>query len=527
MTLLPRSPRTRTWLALAGFVVMVTIATLFAASGGVRGTDQYWYVTEVETLLRDRAIATNVVFPVGLLGDGSGLPPPFIHNNLSVYLAAIPALVVGPFGGWVVLNLLAVLGTSLLIYRTALLVATRWAAMACAVLYPLLPLTSWHTAQPLAEASITFFAALAVYGLATCGSSTRRWLGLVAALGLLYAARQSYLPLLLAAPVVFLVIRMRTERPPRRDAFGPAGLILGATILAVLAVSGLFAAENVQFSYTRLWHTAVPNQTDNMWFNFDLSSANLSDSLPFDPRLLGPKLVGHLAQQFVNFESAPVGVFYWTFNILALVAIAKFLWERAPRRVQLLALGIGFIGLHFVTVVLFQNQFRYTLPALPILLVVLAMVLSDVRWLDLRLSSRPIALALGFCVLGLAPTVVLARTLRAEGSANGTAEAAASALFDRNLAATEPAWLVYEGTPQLLTYAARPRLVLQVAPTYTIDEYRRLTTAFPVRWILAPLESAAVDVLDLTGDAPVEVIDVLGKRWGLYDLADSTLWTTR
>lgn len=518
-----RPPAIRTRLAVAAFVGLVVVATLYAASGGVRGSDQYWYVADVETLVRDRAIATNVVFPVGLLGDGSGLPPPFIHNSLSVYLAAIPALLVGPYGGWVALNLLVTLGAAFLIYRTARLVANRWAAMACAVLYPLLPLTLWHTAQPLAEASISFFAALAVYSFATSGSSTRRWLGLVAALGLLYASRQSYLPLLLAAPLAFLVIRIRTQRRSLRGAISPAGLILGATLLVVAVVNGLFAAENVEFSYTRLWHTAVPNRTDNMWFNFDLSDANLSKTLPFDLDLLGPKLAGHLAQQFVMFESAPLGVFYWTFNVLAIVAIAKLLREREARRVKLLAMGTGFVALHFVTVVLFQNQFRYSLPALPILLVILAMALSDVRWLDRRMSPRPIALALVVCVLGLAPSVVLARTLRAEGVANGQQQAAVQALFDRRLASTEPLWIVFEGTPQLLAYAARPRLALHVAPSYSIYEYRRLLAAFPSRWILAPSDSRALDVLELRGDAPVDGVDVMGRRWELHDLAGSNL----
>lgn len=527
MTALPRNRRLGLPLALAGLGGLVLAITLFAASGGVRGSDQYWYVTEAESLIRDRAVATNVVFPVGLLGDGSGLPPPFIHNILGTYLAAIPGLVLGAFGGWVTLNLLATLGSAFLIYRTARLVASSWAALGCAVLYPLLPLTVWHTAQPLAEASVTFFAALAVHAFATSGSGFRRWLAVVAALGLLYASRQSFLPLLLAAPFAFLVIRLRERRDgghgPARGALGPAVVLLGASLVIAAVANSLLHAENVTFSYTRLWHTAVPDRTDNMWFNFDLSNANLSDSLPFDLGLLWPKLAGHLAEQLFRFDSAPIAVFYWTFNILAIVAIARLVRERDPLRVRLLVAGLAFVAVHVVTIVMFQVQFRYALPAIPILLVSLAIVLSDIPWLARRLSPRPSAIVLGLCLLGLGPGVVLGRMLREEGLANGMQGAATDALFDRHLASSEPTWIVYEGTPQLLAYAARPRLVLHVAPDYSIEEYRRLLTAFPARWVLAPPDSPSVDVLGLDDGAGVDGIDALGRRWSLYDLTRSTI----
>jgi hypothetical protein len=105
-----------TWLAIAALGMVVVGLTAFAASGGVRGTDQFWYVADVETLVRDHANIGNTVFPVALLGPSPVMPPPFIHNILSMYVAAVPALVLGPFGGWLALNTVATLATASLIY---------------------------------------------------------------------------------------------------------------------------------------------------------------------------------------------------------------------------------------------------------------------------------------------------------------------------------------------------------------------------------------------------------------------------
>src|SRR5689334_10097386 len=200
-------PSRALWFAVALAIAVAVIVTLYAASGGVRGSDQYWYLTDTEALAHDHVLTSNTVFPVALLGPDPTLPPPFIHNVLSVYLAAIPGAVLGAFDGWLVLNLMATIGAALLIFLAARTVAPRWASMLCAIVYPLLPITVWHAAQPLAEASTAFFAALAMYALARAGRASVRWLLLVGALGLLYLSRESYLPLLLAAPVGFLLVR--------------------------------------------------------------------------------------------------------------------------------------------------------------------------------------------------------------------------------------------------------------------------------------------------------------------------------
>jgi hypothetical protein len=507
------------WIAIAAFGLVVIGLTLYAASGGVRGSDQYWYLADVETLARDHAMSTNTVFPVALLGSDPILPPPFIHNVLSLYLAAVPALALGPYGGWIALNLIATLATAGLIYLAARTVASRWAALVCALAYPLLPVTIWHTAQPLSEASTTLFAALAIYLLAIARTSLLRWLALAGTLGLLYFSRESYLPLLLAAPIGFLIVRVR-ERPARlREAAGPT-LVLAATVVAIAtSAQVVFAADNVRFSYTRLLHAAVPGDTSNMWFNFDLSAANLSDRLAFDPGLLVAKLGDHLAEQFIAFDNQAIALFYWTFNILAIVALVM-LWRcrRRPLELRIVIGSLAFVAVHLVTIVLFQNQVRYTLPALPGLLVVFSIALSGVRPLARYLAPRTFAIIVGVTVMGLIPAGGLARILRGEAIEEGQFERATETLFAHYLGPDEPALMVYSGTPQVFAYAARPRLILYVSPDYTADEESRLRAAFPARWLFAPDHSPVLLTLPLRSGQPVGDVEAYGTHWGLYEL---------
>lgn len=504
-----------------GFVLLVVILSFVAASAGIRGSDQYWYLADVETLIRDGAMVSTTIFPVGLLGPAASLTPPFIHNVLGTYLAAVPGLVVGGYGGWIILNVVATLATAGLIYLSARTVADRWAAAACAVAYPLLPITLWHTAQPLTEPTTAFFAALALYLLAIAGSSAVRWLAIVGAVGLLYYSRESYLPLLLAVPIGFLIVRATEGRAQLRGALLPMVGLSGAVAVLVIVGRSLFGAQNVNFSYTRLVNTAVPGATDNMWFNFDLSSANLEDRLPFRADLLGAKVIGHLGEQFVSFDSLPFALFFWTFNLLSIVALIT-LWRnrRRPERSRLIVAALTMVAMHFVTIVLFQNQVRYTVPAIPGLLVVSAIALSDVRWLARLAAPRATALIVAVILVGSLPAFVLAGAQRDDAAEFGATERNARALLDSHLASTEPVIVVYVGQPQVLDYAADRRLVLYVSPDYTDREYDRLRAAFPAHWLLAPLGSRAVAGLGGDPVAPVGRVEVSGTDWGLYRLPD-------
>jgi hypothetical protein len=509
----------RLWIVVIG---TTTALVLYAGAGGVRGTDQYWYLADAETLARDHTVWSNNVFPVGLLSPGATLPPAFKHNILSVYLAGGFATVLGGLGGWLALNLVATFGTAALIWLTARSVAPPLAAAASGLAYPLLPITFWQTTQPVAEVSTALFAALVIYAVAVAGTSFRRWLFVVIAVGLLYLCRESYLALLVIAPIGFLLVRL-TEHPGGwRPAVGPTATLAVATGAVAFATHRLmFENYNVTKSYTRLLHTAVPGQSDNMFFNFDLSPENLENRLPFDGGLLLLKLKGNLAAQFTEFINPAEATFYWTFNLLVITALAT-LWRMRrgprPRRVCLAALAV--VGVHVLTIALFQNQFRYLVPAIPGLLVVFAVAVgTGAPWL--RPLARRWTITMVLLVLVTLPiNGALAQIVHEQGVEEGRIRTEAERLIGQWLQPAERLLVVHARGYQLFAYAARPRLVLFFDRRYTSDEARRLLAAFDARYLLAPEGSPAAATLSATRIDSAAPIIAFGRAWRLYRVSE-------
>ncbi len=184
----------------AAAVTAFVLLTIFAA-GGVRGTDQYWYVADAESLLSKGAVQTNDVYPLVLLRD-QDVPRPFIHNILPVYAAAAVGWGMGgPYGGWIVLNLLCSLSAALFIYLTVRHCGSHESAFLAGLLYLVMPAVFWQTTQPLAEAFIASLVAGAAAAFIYMDRSLSRWLGLGGLAALLYASRPTFVILLALLPV--------------------------------------------------------------------------------------------------------------------------------------------------------------------------------------------------------------------------------------------------------------------------------------------------------------------------------------
>ena len=508
------------WLALLISVLLVGYVGL---GGGGRGTDQYWYLADAETLARSWSLRTNNVFPAGLLAAGAVLPPFFVHNILSVWLAAVPTLAVGPLWGWLLLNLLATAGTAFLIQKTARRVAAPSIASLCALAYLMLPLSFWQEAQPLAEASTAFFAALALFFLARSGDRLGGWLQVTAALGGLYLSRASYLPALLLAVPAFFVLRARTHPARWRGVIGPTLVVALAAVVPIGLAHLVFAHQNIAMSYTRLLHTDVPGVSDNMFFNFDLSPLNIDNALPFSFILLWKKILYNLGKQLFDFGNGMELFFYWSFNLLTLVALwALWRCRHRPRERLLLLAALVPVGVHLLTIALFQNQFRYLLPAFPGLLVALAIALSALDPSRRLLERRSLAAMALLLLLMLPMDVALARTLHQDASVERRLRAQATALLDRYVPKDGRVLMAYRRGYLMFAYAARPRLVLFVRTDYGSADLARLRARFASDYLLAPTGSPVIMTLGAKAIAAAPTIDAFGTPWRIYTLPSAT-----
>lgn len=202
---------TKPWGCLMGLVagaVALHIALVWFAAGGLRGSDQFWYCADVESILQGR-FTTNHVYPVNLWKNDP-IPPPFIHNILNLYLVVPFAGLTGSgYSGWILANLTASLLTAYLLWRLLRKLGDERAAAIGATAFLLLPQTVWLTGQASAEATTTFVMTGALYVWTKAEGRFREWLAVVVLLGMAVYCRAVFAPLLIIAPLFYL----RTRRP--------------------------------------------------------------------------------------------------------------------------------------------------------------------------------------------------------------------------------------------------------------------------------------------------------------------------
>ena len=460
-------------------LVLVLAAVVFVGwavwgAAGVRGTDQYWYVADVASLVEGRGVQTNHVYP-NVVRDGLEGRPPFVHNILPVYLAAVPALVVGPYAGWIVLNVGCALLAAALIFLTARRLAASAAGAAAGVLFLALPVTLWQATQPLAEASISALVALAVYQYVTAGTDIRRWGGVLGTAALLYFARPTFVVLLPLVPLGYLAAVRRAGSGFPKKGWAGAGLLFAGAVLAWRLVPVLFPAYQT-VSYVGAIGGAARG---------DLLFLPPPESI--SPDILWRQIREAARIQFAQANAVGLGIF-WPFTILALSGLAAATRARTPEERRLARAVWLLMAVHVATAVLFRNQFRYTLVATPPLLVAVAVFgfRSDV-WTPGRMTVA----ALGLLMLALPAQWATARAARVGAHVEQRARLDLRALVDRCLpgdAVTLVAYHPETGHAAIgVGYALRPRLVVYIHPEMTPpDEAAALAQRVGARWLLAP-----------------------------------------
>ena len=78
----------------------------WGSSSGVRGTDQYWYLADAESLLNGQGVQTNNIFPVSVYKEVPSIPLPFVHNILNLYFVILPGIFFGAYTSFIIMNIL-------------------------------------------------------------------------------------------------------------------------------------------------------------------------------------------------------------------------------------------------------------------------------------------------------------------------------------------------------------------------------------------------------------------------------------
>ena len=139
--------------------IVLALFLVFYGAAGVRGTDQYWYVADVETLSRGLAPVTNNIFPGPMLRNGA-VPENnyFMHNSPVMYVIGSLSKVIPPYNAWIIVNTLCHFIVALCIFLVLLRLTTQPLSILITSFYVLSPIAIWQTINPLLE---MYYAALA------------------------------------------------------------------------------------------------------------------------------------------------------------------------------------------------------------------------------------------------------------------------------------------------------------------------------------------------------------------------------
>ena len=455
--------------ALPALAAACALGIVAYGARGPRGSDQFQYVADVETLARGAAPATNLRFAAAWLRSLDGGPAPDLLSHNGPPLHAVAALVplFGGYGAWIVANVAAHAIVAACVWFVASGLRGPRTAHVATALYLVSPIALWQAMNPLQEMLLSSLLATALLGFVL----RERVAGETLLAGTLLtgvATHPLFVPLALVYPAFRVV---ETRRRPHRAVRGAAMLVLLGAALAVRAAAPGLYPTSFQPSLAAIVASAVPGGSNMYW--------QLGSTLPtVDAALLGAKLVEALRKHLLSPPNAP---FYLYLNA-SVAALCWLAWRAAVRRplVPLPLLGALAlpIALYVAIVVLQQSHARFAQLVAPASFVAIVAALPA-RVRGARATAAGAALAL---VASGTLGALYARELRTQAAedARGIATLAAAAA---DLPAD--ARLATLGVPGhgAFAWAVRPRpvLVLRGDLMTETDVTRALDTFAPVR----------------------------------------------
>jgi len=349
--------------------MLVLISSLWFASEGVRGTDQYTYLADVQTLALKQPPLSNLYFPAKLLREGAdSTANNFSHNGPLMQLTALLSRKFDTYTSWISINLVSHLVVALALFMVIATHCNRSIASWTTLLYLASPIAFWQSANILQE---QFFAA--VLALILLGYTYRHTIAgellLMASLALGIVAH----PLFVAPALLYPVLALFITRKPRSI----LRVLLLTTALAVIVYlkthSADFYPSIFQPSLKIIITSAVPGVSNVFW--------HFAENLPeLNAGLLISKLKATTLKHV--FDLRNTGFYLYTnMAFLALGYLSLFHFRRY--REHILVIGL-FLGLYAAIIVLQQNHARFQQIVAPASFLVIALALQHVTTRHLR-----------------------------------------------------------------------------------------------------------------------------------------------
>jgi len=380
-------------------LVLLSLLALYA-SNGVRGTDQYWYVGDVEKRLAgDFSNTTTIHFPGQILRDGALLDPNHIlHNGFALDLATWIGHFFGAYDAWVVLNLTLHFLVSVCLYWSAQRFVSSHIAGWVSSIYLLSPIAFWQSINPLLEMSFAALTALCMLGYVYRQHKSASYL-LTFALMVGVASH----PIFIIPAATWLGMCLYSARKGdlwRMVHFGLSLIVIGTSYW----LKDWMFPSSFQPNLQAIIASAVPGKSNMLWQYAETQP-------PVTLQFLFEKFLVATNKHFFAVSSVPL----YLFTNAAVAGLLYLLSRHFTQYKAYILPAILFLGLYAAMIVLQQNHPRYQQIVAPISFLVLAIV-------SCQISLRSVALSavrwVGWGFLGclLVINIVMAQKNRSEGA---------------------------------------------------------------------------------------------------------------
>ncbi len=350
-------------LLVVAITVLALLAGLWFASEGVRGTDQYTYLSDVETLAQNQPPLSNLYFPAKLLREGTDTTPNyFSHNGPLMQLVAMLSRKFDSYSSWIAINLASHLVVAGALFWVIGAQCNRSIAAWTTLLYLASPIAFWQSANILQEQFFAAVLALILFGYTFRHTGIGELL-LITALALGILAH----PLFIAPALLYPLLGLFITRKPRT-------ILRTLLLIAALAIMLYLKSHSAEFypsifqpSLEIIITSAVPGGSNVFW--------HFAEYLPeLNAELLINKFkVAALKHVFDLRHTA--FYFYTNMAFLALGYLLLFHYRRY--REQIFVIGL-FLGLYAAIIVLQQNHARFQQIIAPASFLAIALALHHV-----------------------------------------------------------------------------------------------------------------------------------------------------